>query len=189
MNEPSDLIQEFGGAASDSCVFCAVDGYFIDNNRHTRCNASIFVQRGWSVDISMKIIYVWRDETKHCGDCPADPKKVTITLEARDYDLPLKAVRTTFAANELRRQSAKHENTAKYDENYCFNTASFVSFPNGNVVELEDRKKNTCSVRVTIPPDLPDAFINKLIPIGIRGNTRPPRVGFHNGMTNIIIVA
>lgn len=189
MREPADIIQEFGGAAGDSCVFCAPKGFFIDNTRHARCNASIFAQRGWSADISMKIVYVWREKIKKYDDYPDDPKKVTIMLEAWNYSLPLKAARDTFTENELRRQIAKCETSGQYDEKYLYNTASFVSFPDSNIVELEDRKKTTFTVRVTIPPELPDELLNKLIPIIIMGDTTPRRVGFGNGMTNIIIVA
>jgi hypothetical protein len=190
MREPADIIREFGGAASDSCVFCAPNGYFIDSTGHGRCNASIFAQRGWTVDISMKIVYVWREiSRKKYDDYHDDPKKVTIMLEAWNYPLPLKAAKDAFTEKEFRRQLAKCEISGQYDEIYFYNTASFLSFPDNNIVDLEDRKKTNFTVRITIPSELPDDVLNKLIPISIKGDTRPRRVGFSGGLTNIIIVA
>jgi len=190
MKEQADIIREFGYGSLGSNVICVPIGFAIDRTRHARCNVSFFAQRGWSVDISMKIVYVWQKiDRKKYGEYADDPKKVTIILEVRNNTLALDAAREKFSQTELWRQIAMCESTGQYDARFFYNSATFVSFPDNNVLELEDRKRTKFTLRITIPPELPDELLNVPIPIGIIGDTAPRRVGFSGGLTNVIIVA
>lgn len=195
MYEHEIFAREFGGYSPSSEVYLAPSvAHFVNNSGRRQCILTALGQRGWSVDVAIKMVYIRggvkfgrvNNEEETVVDSKSHPEKVVMKIEPTDHPAALKASWTLTSEERL----TKFLNLAYGGieaPGYYYNTKGLASFPQmGNsgtsspshVMTLPDRQIKTAKVRVMIPEDFPEELIGKRVTVELKctleGNVRVP---------------
>jgi hypothetical protein len=179
----SSIIRQFGGSAGHSSVWFAPSGQIVDSLGMLRCNVTALAQKGWSLNVEVKLAYVRRsiDDDKY-------PHGIAVTFKPKRDFLHLDAL-STFRPEEVTRLHGLSVLTGNYNKNLFYDTYNIVSFPYGDVINLADREVKNMRLRVSIPVDFPEELVNKKIEIEIGYSTQPPGIVCQNSKLRLIVIA
>lgn len=166
-----DMVRNFGVATSDSCVFIKRKEYSIYSHAKRDHGSDFVCQRGRSIDIPMKIVYIRKGELK--------PKKVMARPTAKN--IALRAAAKNLPQDELTKRATKHlADFGVYDKDLFYDTSQLVSFPElgrDGSIELWHRGIKYFTARITVPSDFPDDMLNDPILIIFRPYIHSEGVG------------
>lgn len=167
-----DIVRNFGLATSSSHIFIKRKDYPIYPLTKRNPGFDFVCQKGRSIDIPMKIVYVRKGRFK--------PKKVTARPTVMK-NMALRAAAKNLPQNELTKKASKYlADFGTYDRELLYDTSQLVSFPEldrDGSIDLWHRETKNFTARITIPSDFPDDMLNDPVLIMLKPHVCSKGIG------------
>ncbi|UVS68825.1 hypothetical protein [Nitrososphaera viennensis] len=199
--------REFGGYGKSSEIYLAPsERHFIDKSFRRRCILTALGQRGWSVDVTIKMVYIKggvkdkqeksvefqrispTSSSQQEGELEFNPEKVVMRLEPSDYPAALKASQA-LSSTELLQRYSKLRFEGIEDPTCYYNTKRLASFPDNVSITLPDRQIKTTKVRIAIPGDLPEELIGQRLTVELKSIQEHSHVPVQENKLYVIAVS
>lgn len=134
-----------------------------------KCVIDALVQRGWSLNIPIGIMYMRGTEP------PNSPQEINVRIMPISWPHPLTPAEK-LPSYQLLNMQVEYIQTGIYDKNLLYDTAQLISFPditpdgdNAGRVQLHDKIEKIFSVTVNIPADFPNDIVSKPVFLELSG--------------------
>lgn len=179
------IFKEFEMSSSDSEVFIKRE-YSAPPALQEDRGFDILCQRGRSIDIPMKMVYVKQGRIQgRFGDSPED---VSVRVVAMQNMAHRKAARE-LTDKELQKRAQKHlQEKGTYDRDLFYDTSQLVSFSDvEDPMYLHDREIKHFKVTITIPSNFPDDMLNQSLMVIIEAEVDPDIVGSQSEYIRLLV--
>jgi hypothetical protein len=184
----SDIVEEFGAYAAGDILAADANFSFSKSDRGRRCRYMAIVERGWSIECRIKLVYCSFPEYRETSQF-SQPDTITIrNISADHYIEPLPSAIMTYPRKQLTRMENEYIRSGKHGELF-YDSIGLLSFPDAEQeIHLAKRERVTLKTKIHIPSDFPEELINKRIAMRIKAETSPVRLAINsNGLYTVVV--